>query len=350
MFKFATSKAVLLLIFSAVLSIAACKKDAPYEVVKPSVNIQNANGVYITNEGNFQFGNAKISYYDAAAAQVNEDIYQPANNIGLGDVCQSMTFFNNKAYIVVNNSGKIVVVNPTNFTATATINGFVSPRYLLPISNNKAYISDLYANKISVVNLSNNTISGTIPCTGWTEEMSLIYGKAYITNQKKDKLYVINTANDILEDSITVNYGANSIKQDKNGKLWVLSAGNTANNLKGALNCINPSNNQVEKTFLFANNDAPSRLCINSTNDTLYYLNNGVFRLPITATALPATAFVPQGNRNFYGIGVQPNSNNIYVADAIDYVQRGKIYVYNPDGTPKTNFLAGIIPNNFYFK
>src|SRR3990167_357372 len=91
------------------LFLFACRSDVPEDIPKPDLKFNSGQGVYITCEGNFQFGNAKISFYDITGDTVIEDIYQPANNSSLGDVCQSMYFFNNKIYIIINNSGKIVV-------------------------------------------------------------------------------------------------------------------------------------------------------------------------------------------------------------------------------------------------
>jgi len=328
----------------------SCRKDKPEDIAVQPVSVGNNGGVYITNEGNFQFGNAKVSYYDIATATVTEDLYQPANGVSLGDVCQSMCLFNGRAYIVVNNSGKIVVVNPLTFVTTATISGFISPRYFLPVSNSKAYVTDLYANAITIVDLSTNTITGNIPCAGWTEELALSYGKAFVTNHYRDKIYIINTSTDVLEDSIQLTYGSNSIKEDKNGKLWVLCSGKQSDNIYAGLYRINPLTKQVEQSFLFPNlSDSPWRLDINGTNDTLYFLNKGVYQMNIASGSLPNIAFIAEGSSNFYGIGIEPNTGIIYVADAIDYVQKGKIYRYKSDGTLINAFLAGIIPGDFYF-
>lgn len=330
--------------------IFACRKDKPSEPQNPNISI-GANGVFITNEGNFQFGNAKVSYYNPVQSTATEDLFQPANNRPLGDVCQSMCLFNGKAYLVINNSSKVEVVNLNTFVSSTIITGFTSPRYFLPVSNSKAYVTDLTSNYIAIVDLSNNTISGNIPCSGWAEELALAYGKAFVTNQKRNKVYVINTSADILIDSIPVGYAANSIKEDKNGKLWVLCGGSQTNSINASLHRINPITNVVEQTLIFSNlTDRPWRLDINGTNDTLYFLNNGVYRMPINSGSLPTTPFIAQGGSNFYGLGIDPNSSIIYVADAIDYVQRGVIYRYQPNGILINTFLAGIIPGDFYFK
>lgn len=330
----------------------SCKKDKPEETLQPQPVITNSGGVYIINEGNFQFGNSKVSYYNPTNSMVTEDLFQPANNRPLGDICQSIYSFNAKTYVVVNNSGKIEVVNPQSFVASATISGFTSPRYFLPVSNNKAYVTDLYSKKISVVDLTTNTISGSISCTGWTEEMTLVYGKVYVTNMYSDKVYVINTVADSIIDSITVSYASNSIREDKNGKLWVLCSGNQTLNIFPALHRINPITNQVELSLAFPNlTDSPRQLDINGTNDALYYLkSDGVCRMPITSMSLPSSPLIAMGNYNFYGLGVDPGNETIYVGDAIDYIQNGVVLRYQSNGTFINSFTVGINPSDFYFK
>lgn len=342
------NKFIIALLLGSILF--SCRKDVP-PVGTDEIIIIGNRGVYITNEGNFMFGNATVSYYDITNNSSVEDLYEPANSIPLGDVCQSMCFFNNKAYIVVNNSGQVSVVNPETFEETTVITGFTSPRYFLPVSNNKAYVTDLYSNAVSVVDLSTNSVTGNIPCYGWTEKLVLSYGKAFVTNPQKDYLYVINTANDEISDSILIVRGAGSIAEDKNGKLWVLCSGNSSASVYAALIRINPINNAVEQTFTFGSlSDSPGKLCFNGSNDTLYFLNNGVYQMEISSFTLPTQALIAEGSMNFYGLGIDPDNGTVYVSDAIDYVQRGVILRYHPNGSFINSFLAGIIPGEFYFR
>ena len=341
------SKFFWLIIFT--VCIFSCRKDKP-ETLSNAVSVSNGGGVYIINEGNFQFGNAKVSYYDFAAGNVAEDLFQPSNHAALGDVCQSIYSFNNKIYLVLNNSQKIVVVNPSNFVQAATINGFNSPRCFLPVSNSKAYVTDLYANVISIVDLNSNSITGNIPLKGWTEQLIQVYGEVFVCNKNADKLFVINAASDKISDSILIGYGANSIQEDKNGKLWILCNGDSTKNIHASLCRINPISHQVEQDFSFADkHDFPLRLKTNGSNDILYFINGGIFKMNILDNNLPNNSFVVKGSHNFYGIGINPVNGEVYAADAIDYVQRGIIYRYKNDGTLISNFLAGIIPSDFYF-
>ncbi|MBK6410851.1 MAG: hypothetical protein IPF78_14360 [Flavobacteriales bacterium] len=91
-------------------------------------------------------------------------------------------------------------------------------------------------------------------------------------------------------------------------------------------------------------------MSITGGKDTLYYLNGGAYRMAITDSSLPVAAFVPADGRNLYALGVDPVDGTIYLSDAIDYVQRGMIYRYRPDGSLLNTFHAGTIPGSFCFR
>jgi hypothetical protein len=329
----------------------SCVKDKPQDIIQPTVQLTSAKKVYVINEGNFGSGNATVSLFDTGNNTVIENFYQTQNSSLpiVGDVAQSLSNINSKFYLVVNNSGKIIVCD-AQFKKVTQITNLSSPRYILPITNQKAYVSDYNANAISVLDLNSNTKVASIPCSGWTEQMVLIYNKAFVTNMKRNYTYVINTVNDTKTDSIQVGINAGSSVVDKNDKVWILSSGDNANSILGKLSRIDPITNQIEASFQFSAGNSPNSLCLNKTKDTLCFLNGGVFKMAVNSLALPATAFIPNGTKNFYGLGVNPNDFSIYVADALDYVQRSTIYIFDANGNQKTYFKAGINANGFYFE
>ncbi|MBK7667943.1 MAG: hypothetical protein IPJ32_11760 [Sphingobacteriaceae bacterium] len=204
------------IIVLASLLLFSCVKDKPNDIMQPEVSFGSGFKVFITNEGNFGTNNASVSMYEPRSEQVVNDIYKTQNNnAALGDVCQSMTKINNKYYVVVNNSGKIAVVNSSDFKVITNITGLQSPRHILPVTFSKAYVSDLYANAISIIDLNTNTKTGSILCSGWTEQMVLIYNKAFVTNNNSGYTYVINTITDQITDSIYVGKFGGSIVMDK---------------------------------------------------------------------------------------------------------------------------------------
>jgi len=141
-----------------------------------------SGGVFIVNEGNFTQGNAALGFVNIGLKQRFEDVFKTANNRNLGDVFQSMNIINDKAYLVINNSGKIEIINPKTFKSIGTISGLRSPRYIVKIGNNKAYVSDIYDNNIFVIDLQSNQIIKKIPVKGWVEEMLSLNGNTYTTN------------------------------------------------------------------------------------------------------------------------------------------------------------------------
>jgi YVTN family beta-propeller protein len=332
-----------------VMALVACKKDTPDEALPQSVPTGSGSAVWITDEGNFQWGNAQVSWYDPATGTAVEDLYAPANGAGLGDVCQSMVLHGGKGYVVVNNSGKVEVVDPESFVSQGSITGLASPRYLLPVGNGKAYVTDLYAGAIAVVDLATRTVTGSIPCVGWTEELALVAGEVFITNKSKDRLYVADPATDALVDSISVSLGGNSLRVDAQGKLWLACSG--GGGTPPALYRIAPATRMVEAVLPFPTaQDSPWRLSINGGLDTLYWLNGDVWRMPIGSVTLPAAPFLAAEGRNLYGLGVDPANGTVYLSDASDYVQRGTVYRYRPDGVELGHFLAGIVPGSFCFQ
>lgn len=331
------------------LTYTSCIKDKPNKPVPVPVNISGEQKVYIVNEGNFMSANASVSLFDSGTGQVVEDYYATRNNHSLGDVAQSMIKVNNSYCIVVNNSGKIAVCNPV-FNLKYNISGLLSPRYILPVSNQKAYVSDLYANAVHVVNLNTGVKTGSIGLPGWTEKMVVLYNKAYITNRHRKYLYVVNTINDVLTDSIYLGYNCGDIVLDKNDHIWTLGVNTSNPAVEVFLTRVNPLDTTDKKTIGYSNPHHAHSLCINATKDTLYYLNGGVRFQPIGSLLYPPV-LVPEGTKNFYGLGVNPFKQELYVSDALDYVQKSNIYVFHSvTGSQIRMFKAGINAGSFYFE
>ena len=45
----------------------------------------SGEGLFICNEGNFQYGNATLSYYDPATKRVQNEVFYRSNAMKLGD-------------------------------------------------------------------------------------------------------------------------------------------------------------------------------------------------------------------------------------------------------------------------
>ncbi len=311
-----------------------------------------STGMLIGSEGNFQWGNATLNFWDNSSNKLYEDIYQTVNKKPLGDVLQSITVWKEQIFLVLNNSGKISVINKHSFKETASISGLQSPRYMLPVSENKAYVSDLYAQNITIINLESYQVSGKIACAGWTEEMILSENKVFVCNKYSAYVYVINPQTDAITDSIYIGYGGISILTDKYNKLWVLTTGNTTSNPKiGAnLHCIDPSAQAVIKTYSLGIDKLPLKLCIDKNKEHLYWIDNHVWKMSINDTLLPIQALIPSNGRVFYGLGFDTHQQQLWVSDAKDYVQKSEVLIYNEKGQLMRNFRAGINTSSFSIK
>ncbi len=70
----------------------------------------------------------------------------------------------------------------------------------------------------------------------------------------------------------------------------------------------------------------------------------------VSTTSNESYPFIAADGRNFYGLGVDPDNGTVYVADAIDYVQRGVVLRHAADGSFIGTFHAGRIPGGFVFR
>jgi hypothetical protein len=353
-----------ILLLSIFIALSCSKKNieeitVPDDKNPPVLPDSYENGIFIVNEGNFNWGNASVSFINGKDYLVHNNIYQLANNKNLGDVAESMKVFNNRGFIVVNNSNTVEVVSLIDFKSIKTITGFNSPRNIEIIDSNKAYVTNMVSD-IAVVDLKSLTITKTIHFQDWTESMIRYGDYVFVTNignyispnsKRKAKIEIIRVIDDQVVDSIITGKEPLSILIDRKQKIWVLCTGGFDNYEAPSLLRIDPVLNIVEKTFMFNKGiDSPSRLCINPSGDTLYYLNNGVHKMAVNASSLPAQPFIPSDGHLFYGLGVNPVNGNLFVSDAVDYVQNGWVYQFNQsNGNLIKAFLAGRIPGSFCF-
>jgi hypothetical protein len=346
------------LLITAVLSCSKSPIRQKNIVSPPPVNNSYQNGIFVVNEGNFDWGNASITFINQKDS-VEQDVFKTHNGRSLGDVAESMQAFNGKGFIIVNNSNKIEVVSLKDFTSVKSITGFNSPRFMTIVDSTKAYVTNMQ-NNITVIDLLTLSIKKSISTVGWTESLILFNNYLFVSSigieneasaQRNAKILVIDIKSDQIVDSIKTGKEPIGIVMDKKEKIWVLCTGGYDHFEPATLVRIDPSLHVVDKTFSFPNSNAtPSRLCINAQRDTLYFLNNGVYQMPVASTTLPSSPLIPANDHLFYGLGIQPTNGNIFVSDAKDYVQNGVVYQYNQvTGSLLNTFSAGRIPGSFCF-
>lgn len=346
----AICRQVIFFVFAA-LFFPACEDEAVPDDSGNSSNFEN--GVFIISEGQFNNGNASLSFFDLEKQELQENIFQSINNRVLGDVFQSMSISGDLAYLVLNNSAKVEVVNSRNMESITQIEGLTSPRYFVKIDNEKAYVSDLYADGISVVNLSDYTIQGTIPMRSWTEQMLEVGTEVWVAmpwffqDEPNPYIYVVDSYFDSVVDSVAIGIDQVAMLTD-NDFLYVYCKGNPSTDVKGGIIQMNTQTRAVNTLVPFQDFDfnfAPRMLM--HPNGKIYFTKKGIFSLDIETGNL--TKVIEEDGRDFYGFGINPANGHLWVSDAIDFQQKSNIFEYTAEGVLIQSFKGGIGTNSFYF-
>jgi hypothetical protein len=337
---------------SILLLTTSCKKDDNDHIAG-----KYANGILISNEGPFMDGTGTVSFYDPENKTIENKIFEITNNRPLGNIVQSLAVFNGKAFIIVNNAGKVEVVDAGTFESEAVIEGLTSPRYFLGINNSKAYISD-WSGGIAILDLNTYTKTGTITTGASPDQMLADENRVWVINSagwaSDSTVTIIDSQTDNPLQTIVVGDNPAGIVKDANGKIWVLCGGisdwmNPANSTKGSLVRINPVDFSIETSIVLEGSDFGPRLAINGAGDKLYYsfLGNIYVHDVNFASAFKSDPVI---SKACYALGIDPLSGEIYISDPLDYAQPGVIYRYDANGgTMLDSITAGIIPGYFLF-
>lgn len=354
--KFSSIKKIIVC-FTLTLFVASCSKDEDDNAVAPQGKFDN--GVLILNEGVFNSSNSEVSYLADNLENYQNTIFSTENSGNeLGDVAQSIGFYDYLAFIVVNNSQKIEIVNCYTFKKIATISsGLYNPRYIA-FSQNKGYVTnwgnptDSTDDFIAVIDLVTYTVSETIPVAEGPEAILNVNDKLYVAHKGGYNfgatVSVLNTTTNTVDTVINVADVPNSLALH-NTTLYVLCEGKpawTGSETDGTLSKIDITDNTVTN-LSFDTGKHPNHLTI--YNDNLYYTEaKKVYTMPVTSTTLPsAELFSVAFQNNIYGFAVQNDA--IFLGDAKNYTQLGEVFVYDLNGTLKTQLFTGYLPSKFYF-
>lgn len=304
------------------------------------------NGVFIVNEGNFSSANASLSYISNDLATFQNDIFKVVNTPAtLGDVAQSLSFSSDKAFIVVNNSNEVKVVNRYTLKSLGVITEKIeNPRYSV-VLNDKLYVTNAVSNAVTVYNTTTNAYIASIAVGKTVEKIVTANGKLYVMNGaygSGNQITVINPATNTVSTTITVENGINSI-EEKNGSVYAL-CGNTTNSKLFKINTTSDTATAIETTTL------KGALNMDIDGNKIYYtIGTGVYAMDLTATTFsetPLFSVTDSSWSTFYGFGVI--DGKIYSGDANAFTKDGTVTVYSSTGAVLKTVTAGVGPNGFY--
>lgn len=327
--------------------IASCETDDPGPVTGDGDKMPfSREGIFVVNEGNFTRGNGSISFYSFGSAKVYNQVFMTANKRKPGDVPFSMSVSADTGYLLVNNSGKIEMVDIWSMVSLKTLSGLNSPRYLCHLKGNKAYVSSLYSDMLTIIDTRSLTVTGEINLGTSSEMMVPVGTKVYVASWSGNKrIIVIDSEHDVILKNIGVVMEPESMVVDKNGLLWVLCSGGYMKNEIPALLAIDTRTDSTLFGIRFPLKSYPTSLSINKTGDTLYYIDNAVFRMSVDDRILPSSAFIEAVNgRMYYRVYAGASDNEIFITDANDYQHNGYLLRYTASGVLVDTEETGLIP------
>jgi hypothetical protein len=343
-------------LLASVLFFQSCESDKDPEGQKYE------SGLLIVNEGGFGAGNGTVTYVDGKSGEVMQNIFKNTEGFA-GDVLQSITLTDDRAYLVLNGDNKIEIADESTFSGEATLTApaIDKPRYI-EVIDGKAFISvwgpydenfSLVDSYVLVVNASNLQPVDTIDTDEGVE--NLLYNGTYLFASNynfgsSNTLAIIDPDDNELVDQIQLSAGPAGMVLDKNGKLWVITTGTYQGN-DGKLFRVNPTTFAVEDDIDLGVNPGTDLEISPDKSSIIYRAGKNIYSLAIDAEAAPEEPWITVTDAVApYALGVDPETGEVYFGDAVDYASPGVVYVYSNTGTFKTALTSGICPTQFVFR
>ncbi|MBP4141802.1 hypothetical protein J3S90_08290 [Flavobacterium sp. P4023] len=336
-------KNVFLGIFASALLLASCTNDDTTENKMPLGAYDK--GVIVLNEGNFGTPNGSVSFISNDYAVINNIFGIENSNKPLGDVVQSLSFSEDKAFIVVNNSNTVEVVNRYTFKSIATITDQIkNPRYSV-VLNGKLYVTNAKTKSVNVYDAKTYNFLEVIAVNKVVEKIITANGKLYITNGaygSGTSVTVINPQINNAMSSITVENGVNAI-EEKSGSVYVLS-GNAEKSKLYKINTTNDTATAIESTVL------KNAKNMDIDGEKIYYtVGNNAYVMALNATSFseaPLFSIPDGGYFTFYAFNVI--DGKIYSANVNGFTAAGTVKIFSSTGAELKSVTVGMGPNGFY--
>jgi len=308
--------------------------------------------VLILCEGNFLWENAQLDVWLPDSQILISNAYETQNNKPLGDVLQSGLYSNGKLWLAINNSGKILELDPKSLVETNKNITPNFPRYLsyLP-SINSLFVTDLKKNQVRELDAINLSLKHAYPVlpnkvgefSGWTEQ--IVHWNQQIAAANVDGNLLIIDPVAKTQKLLKMDTGASYLAVDKFNQLWVACRNGNESSLIQVKQDLSFTVHRVNKPI--------QRISLGAGKDTLWFLSQNEVHYSVltesTSTVQSQKAFSVSNAQNLYAFGIHPQTGEFYLGDARDYVSAGKIFIYNSSFQLKHSFETGVIPTDFVF-
>lgn len=364
-------------------SLTSCRKDVEM-ILSDSLDtgfsreVLGYKGFYQLNEGNMGSNKATLDYYDFGSGIYTRNIYAEVNPHvpkEMGDVGNDIAVYGDKLYAVINCSNKVEVMELQTAKRIGQVEipncrfikfygryAYVTS-YAGPVVIDPNYKQIGFVSKVDTLTLKevDRCMVGFQP-----DELEIVDGKIYVANsggymgagatsgyERSVSVIDIRTFREV--DRIDVAYNLERIKADKRGNLWVSSRGDYKG-LPARLFFIDREKQEVTDTIPIAatNYWIDDELLYVYGTEWSYITHDWDISYSIIDTRtheIVTKNIITDGTdkeiEKPYGIMVDPETKDIYITDAGNYVTPGLIYCFDSSGKKKWVERAGNIPGHF---
>jgi DNA-binding beta-propeller fold protein YncE len=352
-----------------------------YEIIPEEMTSDSRiYGMYLVNEGNMGSNKCSLDYLDYANGYYARNFYAERNPnvvMELGDVGNDIAIYGSKLYVVVNCSNKVEVMNAWTgkrigqidipncryirfYRGYAYVSSYVGP---VQLNNPDAVQGAVYKiDTLSLHSVAKVTV-GYQP-----DELEVLGEYLYVANSGGYMAPNYDNTVSVIElegfkqvEKIPVGINLDRIKSDKYGKLWVTSRGDYQT-IHSNFYVMEKKNGRNEMHVTDTLNVPCSNFCIQG--DSLYYYstewNNYAQKNTVTYGIIDirtkkviSNSFITDGTESNieipYGIAIHPETGDIYVTDAKNYVSSGVLHCYSKEGKLKWSVRTGDIPAHMCF-
>lgn len=381
------------MILGVIISIlSSCREDehivvSDVQIIRDKIDPNSKiAGMYLVNEGNMGSNKCTLDYLDYTEGIYMRNIYPERNPTivkELGDVGNDVQIYGNKLYIIVNCSNKVEVLDARTGVRIKQIE-IPNCRYIC-FRREHAYVSSYVAGvlidpnaplgAVFKIDTASLQVVDKVTVGYQPEEMVVLGDYLYVANSGGYRVpYYDNTVSVVefegfrQEQQIVVGLNLHRIKADKYGKLWVSSRGNY-NDIYSPYGSV-PSNLFVLDKRVGYNEmivtDTINVPCSNMAihGDSLYLYSHDYDNITQQSTLtygiidiktkkVVSKNFITDGTEKEikmpYGISIHPETGDIYVTDAKNYVSTGTLSCYNKEGKRKWRVSTGDIPAHMVY-
>ncbi|MCL8538872.1 MULTISPECIES: DUF5074 domain-containing protein [Chryseobacterium] len=326
----------------------SCSSDSN-EIPVPQLTYQN--GYFIANEGNFNSNGANVMFLTRDLALKQDDIYGFNNKTGnnsneiLGDVLQTIAINGKYAYLVVNNSNKIVVVDRITFKKVAVITDQINNPRGITFANGFIYVSNTNFStgvySVTKYKISDFSFVSKMDFTEVADKIVEAGGNVFVQNASSgygNKITYINTSNDA-KTEITIPNGQIGRTVSYNSDVYTISGTATDSYIykissTGALSPVITLTGIANGTNLQIDNGK-------------FYFSSGnkIYTTSVTAPTVPANAFITvqdNGPAYFVLYGFSVVDGRIFTSDVKGFKANSEMSVYSAaTGAKISSFNTG---------